>query len=524
MILSVKEIRESEQYTMQIQSISSIELMEEAGTTIASHILEDFAPSTHHPIAIYCGPGNNGGDGLVIARYFLEHGYPVTVVLCTFDHRCSDEMQTNLLRLQTMSKSLKDINILSFHDISSCSNIQPQCIVDALFGIGLNRSLTEEYASVIHHINTQNVPIFSVDIPSGLFADTHTPQTAPRIHATTTYTCQWLKWAFILPENEHCVGNICLTNIGLQLPTTDKFEELMAYPKQSSTHNYLITKDLVNKILPPPHTFAHKGSNGHGVLLAGSTQMPGAALLSAKAAIRSGLGKLTVHTTAAVAKLLPITTPEVLLDTDDHDLWISKCTWQKFSTCQAIAIGPGIGQAQPTRALLKDLLSEVHSPIIIDADALNILSTNKTWLSSIPPYSIITPHFKEFERLAGPFDNDFDRLTQLQLFANKYQIIIILKGAYSIVAMPHNHFFINTTGNPGMATAGSGDVLTGILLGLLSRGLPPTLTAIAGVYIHGLAGDCALKHHSFDSIIASDIIDNIGYAFREIRTPNPNQN
>ena len=270
-------------------------------------------------------------------------------------------------------------------------------------------------------------------------------------------------------------------------------------------------------MLIPPKKFAHKGSNGHGLLIAGSRTMPGAAILSATAALRSGIGKVTVHTTANVAAALPIALPEAILSTDENMECVSKCHWEDMYGINAIAIGPGIGRSPKTLAMLKDLLSEVTAPVVFDADALNLLAENKTLLAYLPENAILTPHFKEFERLAGASENDFDRIERVGNFAKKHNVIVILKGANSIIAMPDGKYFVNSTGNPGMATAGSGDVLTGILLALLAKGYAPQLAALLGTYLHGLAGDCALDKESHESLIASDIAHNIGKAIKKMR-------
>ena len=245
--------------------------------------------------------------------------------------------------------------------------------------------------------------------------------------------------------------------------------------------------------------------------------MPGAAILSATAALRSGIGKVTVHTTANVAAALPIALPEAILDIDINDECVSCCHWDEISGLTAVAIGPGIGQTALSAALLRDLLSDVHAPIIFDADALNLLAKNKTLLAYLPENSILTPHFKEFERLAGASGNDFERVERASDFAKKHNVIVILKGADSVIAMPDGKRFVNPTGNPGMATAGSGDVLTGVLLALLAKGYAPQLAALLGTYLHGLAGDCALETESPESLIASDIAKNLGKAMKRLR-------
>ncbi|MCL1849980.1 MAG: NAD(P)H-hydrate dehydratase [Bacteroidetes bacterium] len=275
----------------------------------------------------------------------------------------------------------------------------------------------------------------------------------------------------------------------------------------------LLTKKAIQDIYIPVPKFAHKGSNGFGLLIAGSRNMPGAALLSAKAALRSGLGKLIVHAPAEVLNKVALYVPETLLSFDNNPDFFSAPP-EAVMQCNAVAIGPGLGKDFASESGLLKLLKTVPYPIVVDADALNILAENKIWLELLPKYSILTPHTGEFDRLAGKSQNRLERLRKAQDFAQKYSVIVILKGHYSNIVLPNNNIYVNTTGNQGMATAGSGDVLTGILLGLLSKGYPPENAAKLGVFLHGLAGDCALENQSYESLIASDIIKNLGKGFK----------
>jgi len=278
---------------------------------------------------------------------------------------------------------------------------------------------------------------------------------------------------------------------------------------------HLLTQENVKSIYHPVPKFAHKGSNGLGLLIAGSKNMPGAAILSAKAAMRSGLGKLVVHAPSIVAEKLILSLPEALIYRDNHTIFFSSLP-PAASYCNALAIGPGIGKNPATAKALFELFQPLSYPVIVDADALNILADNKEWLNDLPKNSILTPHITEFDRLAGKSKHRFERLQKSKDFAQKYQVIVVLKGHYSTITMPDGNIFMNTTGNQGMATAGSGDVLTGILLGLLAKGYLPEDAAKLGVYLHGLAGDLSLEKQSHESLIASDIIENLGKAFKMI--------
>jgi NAD(P)H-hydrate epimerase len=280
-----------------------------------------------------------------------------------------------------------------------------------------------------------------------------------------------------------------------------------------------IVREEIFKLLKPIDKNAHKGTNGHGLLFAGSATMPGSAILAAKSALRGGIGKISVHTACRAAYRLPFAVPEAIIHPDRYDDYISSANISEFEGVTAIAIGPGIGKHRATLSLLGNLLDEYSHPVIFDADALNLLSENKTYLSYLPACSILTPHIKEFERLTGKAENQEDRILKLKNFAQKHRSVVILKGANSAVAMPDGNLFFNTTGNAGMATAGSGDVLTGLLLALLARGYTSEITALIGVFVHGLAADIAIqKNQSIESLIASDIIEHFGAAWKHIQS------
>jgi NAD(P)H-hydrate epimerase len=279
---------------------------------------------------------------------------------------------------------------------------------------------------------------------------------------------------------------------------------------------YLTTKAL-SLMMHHENAYAHKGVFGHGLLIGGSAAMPGAAILAATAAMRGGIGKLTVHSAGAVTRMLPTVLPEAILHADEHEQVVSRLDWETLPTSiNAVAIGPGLGTANATVNAIKDVLDSYKAPLIIDADALNMLADNKTWLAFLPPYSILTPHIGEFERLAGTAKDHFERMTMAKNFAERYQVILILKGHHTLISLPDGMQFFNTTGNSGMATAGSGDTLTGLLLALLAQQYSPVETALLGVYLHGLAGDLYIRDNAPQSLIASDLPKMFGQAFNEL--------
>lgn len=290
-------------------------------------------------------------------------------------------------------------------------------------------------------------------------------------------------------------------------------DERFASPDEGS----LLTASALRELLRPRDPYAHKGTFGHGLLVAGCERMPGAAVLAATAAMRGGIGKLTVHTVKSVKNVLAVTLPEAIHHIDDNEQYISRIDWNSLpENINAVALGPGMGMAKQTVAVMKDILDTVKSPMVIDADALNMLAENKTWLAFLPPYSILTPHFAEFERLAGKPSDEYDRLGRARAFAQRYSVILVLKCHHTAVTLPDGRQFFNTTGNPGMATAGSGDVLTGLMLSLLAQGYPPEHAAVLGVYIHGAAGDAYTDHHDGRTLIASDLPRYFSDAFARI--------
>ena len=508
-ILTVAQTRACEQFTMEHEPIPSLQLMERAGVQCAEAIVELMRKERFSGIYLFCGTGNNGGDGLVIARILserIEDDIPIQVVICQGDNaRHTPEMESNLNRWEEITKLHSHATLTIFDPQSTEFPPADALIIDAIFGIGLSRPITGICAEAIRIINESGAFVVAVDTPSGLWSDAHTPTDSAVVMADLTLSIQYPKMAYFLPEAHPFCGNVQIMDIKMCPP-----------PELAWDREYL-TIASVAEILRPLPPFANKGTFGHGLLIAGSAGMPGAAILAATAALRGGIGKVTVHTASLAAQHLPTRLPEAILHPDANESHISELDWSTVQKdINAIAIGPGIGTHRQTVTLLKNLLDEIHSPVILDADALNILSENKTWLAYLPPYSILTPHWKEFERLAGPSSDDFDRLEKAREFAKRYSVVLVLKGRHSIISLPDGKQFVNTTGNAGMATAGSGDVLTGLLLALMAQGYSPIESALLGVFIHGLAGDLYARENSPRCLIASDLPQYFSKAFRQL--------
>ncbi|MHC1708070.1 MAG: NAD(P)H-hydrate dehydratase [Bacteroidales bacterium] len=496
-VLSIEQIRQADAFTIAQEPIASADLMERAATGcyhwIKEHVFSD------QKIAVFCGQGNNGGDGLVIARLFANDNIPVDVFYVEHSLKPSDDFLLNLHRLREQYKA----TIHCLNEGSHTFLVQPNTlIIDALLGSGITKPTQGVLAEIIDKINGSGCYVVSVDIPSGLFCDQPNDTAyGAIINANITLTFEVPKLAFFWPENDQYVGEWDIVKIGLH-------PEFLQH--EQTTHFLLERNDIFN-LLHPRKKFAHKGNYGHGLLISGSYGKMGAAVLGARAALRSGAGLLTVHLPGKGCSILQSAVPEAMVSIDASDQTLS-CI-PKLDNYNAIAIGPGIGTGNETARTLKLLIQESKVPLIIDADAINILSENKTWLSFLPPLSILTPHFKEFERLTAKAGNSFERNRLQREFSIKYNVYIVLKGAYTCISYPDGYCYFNPTGNPGMATGGSGDVLTGIILGFLAQGYTPGESVVCATYLHGLAGDIAATIKGQTSMIAGDIVDNLPAAF-----------
>lgn len=499
-ILSAAEIREWDQYSIQHEPIASIDLMERAAAACVNWLTKNYPDA--ESFGIFCGKGNNGGDGLAIARMLMERNYKATVHILEFGHKGTDDFQANLARLHKLPEA-------DIHFIQSAENLHPippqQIIVDALFGSGLNRALEGVTAELVEHINNAGCEIVSIDIPSGLFTD-RSSKGALTVKADHTLSFQCYKPAFLFAENGEATGQIHILDIGLH----------PGYYQQLQGQFELVDETVIHSIYRPRMKFSHKGNFGHALLVAGSYGKTGAALLSAKACLRSGAGLLTCHVPKCGYEILQIAVPEAMLLTDFNSSFNTKID-DDLSRYDTIGIGPGIGTASETRMMLRELLDAYRNPVVLDADALNILAAQKDLLKLVPAGSILTPHPKEFERLFGETVNDFETALLALQKAKELQSIIVLKGHHTLIATADGKGFFNSTGNAGMATAGSGDVLTGMLTGLLAQGYSSVEAAILGVYLHGLAGDLAAADLSEEALVAGDIIQYTGAAFSNLK-------
>ncbi len=497
-VYTADQIKEADQFTIKNEPIRSIDLMERAAMQLHSWFLANV--SKKRLIWIWAGMGNNGGDGLALARLLKHSGYSVRISIVRFSENGSPDFQENFNRLHQVGLAHEDVT--SADDLPAISH--GTILVDALLGTGLNREVEGWVSQIMEYLNWQEAVRIAVDIPSGLFAEDNDQNSGIRFQANHTLTFQFPKLSFFMPENHTYVGEFHVLPIGIS----------QDFIFQEPTKYFASDADWIRLLLKKRKAFEHKGTYGHACIAAGARGKMGAAVLATKACLRSGAGLTTAHIPGDGLQIMQISAPEAMCLPDDDDSELNYiCDHHEFD---AMGIGPGIGQSETVTHWLWNTLKLADKPIVLDADALNILSENKEWLALIPEGSILTPHPGEFKRLVGDF-SPYHRLQELSAFARRYNCVTLLKGHYTAIASPDGEIIFNQTGNPGMATGGSGDVLTGILTGLLAQGYSPKQVAIIGVYIHGRAGDFAALKIGQESLIAGDIIRNLGKAWKELR-------
>lgn len=500
-VLSAKQLAQLDAYTIEHEPISSLDLMERAARALTEAIIG--ISKTDSRFVIFAGPGNNGGDALAVARLLSSRFQDIKAYLFNINSHLSEECRANRDRLTNEPTNVEFHEITSQFDLPELS--EQDIVIDGLFGIGINKPVTGGFAMLIKFINRSQATVVSIDVPSGLMCEDNTSNyRAHIIRADYTFTLQAIKPSFLMPDNQEFLGEWKVLDIGL-------LEDECPLDTLYNISDLHTIKPLLRRRNP----FGNKGTFGHGLLIAGSYGMAGAAILSAKACLRSGIGKLTIHTPKTNNAILQQAVPEAVLHHDEENYFYT--TTVNTDAYNAIAIGPGIGEKRDTAIAFIGQLSHATIPIIIDADGLNILAGHKGWIPQIPRDAILTPHPKEFSRLFGESGSAFEMLNQAREEAARGHFYIVLKGHFTAICCPDGEIFFNNTGNSGMATAGSGDVLTGILLALVSQGYPPKEACRLGVFIHGLAGNIAAKELSEEGMIASDLIKYLPHAFRQLK-------
>lgn len=502
-ILSATDIYKWEQATMTSQNLAPTALMERAADALFRAI-QQFVGERTGTFIILCGFGNNGGDGLAVGRMLYTAGHQVDIYLLDH-HSYSEENRINQQRLQAMG--------IPIHSLTSQSQLEhsPECIIiDALFGYGLSRVLDDRWSTLLHQINMAPNLVLSVDIPSGLFADKPTPPDAPIVQADVTYTFACPKLSLLFPTYASFTGDFQLLDIGLDNDILDTLP---------NTYQY-IQKEEIQAIARPLQKFAHKGTYGHAYIAGGRYGSIGAIVLASRAALKTGCGLVTAYVPACGYTILQSAFPEAQVETDPLNTHISMFP-EDIMAYSAIGLGMGLGTHPDSESALRQLferfrLTSETPALLLDADAINILAANPEWHVLIPPHSILTPHPKELQRLIGLWDDDFEKLEKVRSWSAQHHQIVLIKGANSTVVFPDGTVHFNSTGNPGMATGGSGDALSGIITSLLAQGYTPTEAVLLGVYLHGLAGDLASCSIHQKSMIATDIVDHISGAWQHV--------
>ena len=498
-IFTGAQIKELDKFTIENEPVASIDLMERAAKAIVRALREEWDNRT--PFVVFAGPGNNGGDALAVSRLLAEAGYNVKVYLFNVNDRLSADCATNKQRTIDCKRIKSFTEVLVDFDPPK---LTPETVViDGLFGSGLNKTLTGGFASLVKYINQSPCKVVSIDLPSGLMTEDNTHNVKAHIvRAHLTLTLQQKKLALLFEDNQQFIGRLRVLDIRLS----------QKYIEQTNTNFQILEESDVRERLLTRGDFVNKGLMGHALIVAGSYGMAGAAVLAGRACMRSGVGKLTVCTPRRNYDVMQISLPEAILSTGKEDYFFTEPLDTEHY--DAVGMGPGMGQHEDTAIALISQIRRTQCPMVIDADALNILASHKAWMQQLPEQLILTPHVGEFDRLGnGGSEGDYDRLSKAIDLAQHLHAYILLKGHYSALCMPDGRVYFNPTGNAGMATAGSGDVLTGVITGLLARGYDRENACIVGMYLHGLAGDLAAKQLGQESLMAGDIIAHLPQAF-----------
>lgn len=501
-IFTSTQIHELDRVTIEKENIKSIDLMERAATALAREIAERWSSLT--PIVVFAGPGNNGGDALAIARILAGEGYKVKTFLFNIGNHLSEDCRENKERL-IESKAGKDFTeVTSQFDPPELP--KDTLVIDGLFGNGLNKPLAGGFASLVKYINQCPAKVVSIDLPSGLIAEDNSFNVSANIiRADLTLTLHLPKLSFLFAESQQFLGEVKILDIRLNEDYID------ATPAKYR----IVEEQEIRSIIKKRSDFAHKGSMGNALLIAGSYDMAGAAILCGKACLRSGVGKVTMRTPKANYVIMQTALPEAVVSLDKEETIFSETI--ETEDFDAVGIGPGIGRLDNTAIALISQIRRTQCPLVLDADALNILATRRAWMQQLPKDIVLTPHPKELDRLVGaPATNSYERLMRASELAKSLHAYIILKGHNSALCLPDGNIVFNSTGNSGMATAGSGDVLTGIITALLARGYTQANACLLGMYLHGLAGDAAEKVFGKESLMASDIINHLPNAFKAL--------
>lgn len=501
-IFTSAQLKELDQYTIAHEPIRSIDLMERAAKAFVRCITGEW--TTKNAFVVFAGPGNNGGDALAVGRLLAEQGYQVSAYLFNTTGRLSEDCVKNRKRMEECRKVKLFKEVVDEFDPPQLT--ADTVVVDGLFGTGLTKLLSGGFASLVKYINQSAAYIVSLDMPSGLMSEDNTYNVlANIIKADMTLTLHGKKLAFLFPENQQFIGRLKVLDIHLSEEGVSKIDAQYTMLETGEVASLLRSRD----------DFVHKGNMGTAMMIAGSYGMAGASILATRACLRSGVGRVVVHAPRKNNDILQISVPEAIVHPDVDEKYFTEAT--DTSDMDAVLMGPGLRQQESTAIALISQIRRTTVPMVLDADALNILSNHRAWLQQLPGGIVMTPHPKEFDRLNGsPCADSFERLSRARSMAERMKAYILLKGHYTALCLPDGKVVFNQTGNAGMATAGSGDVLAGVITGLLARGYKQRDACLLGMYLHGLAGDIAAEELGMESMTASDIIDALPKAFKQI--------
>ncbi|MDO6597996.1 NAD(P)H-hydrate dehydratase [Oceanihabitans sp. 2_MG-2023] len=506
-IFSKEQIYEGDKLTAEKQGINSTDLMERAATQIFNW-MHMRMQGAQVPIHVFCGIGNNGGDGLVLARHLITHGYNVKMYVINCSDTRSKDFLINYDRIKNVTKSWP---ILMTNSDELPEIHSDDIIVDAIFGIGLNRPVVDWVKVLFQHFKASKAFTLSIDLPSGMFPDKVPDNENDVVWANYTLSFQTPKLIFFLPETEKYTVQWEVLDIGIDpefLHTTDTVYEL-------------IGKMEMLPLYKPRKKYSNKGTYGHALIVGGSYGKIGAVTLASRAALSSGVGLVTTYIPKCGYTVLQSSFPEAMVITDTNEEIITNIKFEIKPN--VIAFGVGVGTATKTITAFENFLKANKTPLVIDADGINILAKKKALLKLLPELTVLTPHPKELERLVGVWKDDFDKLEKAKALSKKYNLIIVIKGANTITVF-QDKGYVNTTGNPGLATAGTGDVLTGIITGLIAQGYESLSATLFGIYLHGKSADIAIEDYGYQSLIASHVIETIGEAYIDLfKQPEPPQ-
>lgn len=502
-IFTAEQLSKADKTTIEKQGISSEDLMERAASLVFEEIHKRLQ-GAQIPVKVFCGIGNNGGDGLVVARYLVRHGYKVKTYIVNFSDKRSGDFLSNYEKLKQISKNWP-VMIRGENDFPEIKT--GDFIVDAIFGIGLNKPLKGWLSQLVKYLNKSGAFTLSIDMPSGLFSDRVPGEKDEVIEADYTLSFQAPKLVFYLPQTMDYVGEYQILDIGLD-------REFLG---QQEAKFQLINREEAFSLYRIRKKNSHKGDYGHSLIAGGSYGKIGSVVLAARAALRSGTGLCSLYVPECGYEIAQTALPEAMVLTDVDEKQITSLP--SDFPADVFCFGMGGGTTEKTVTAFREYLQSTSKPILVDADGLNILSDNRDLLEMLPEYSVLTPHPGELKRLIGGWKDDFDKLEKLKQFSLDHKVVVVLKGAHTFIT-DGNHFYINNSGDPGMATAGSGDVLSGVITSLMGQNYEALRAAILGVFVHGLSGEICTRQYGAESVMAGNVADNIGKAFQELQRIN----